>query len=89
MMSRSEEGVRPSNLYRIANSNVDNVQRKFLLFYSLHKAENTFHKENSSGEFHIFTNTPKCEYSEGKENLTKKESLESDKVSLFGCCVIG
>ena len=56
---------------------LDNVQRKFLQFITFIKLKTPFiKKEDSSGEFHIFTHTPKCKYC---NLLLKKEESDVNK----------
>ena len=52
----------PTVVYAQEMANSRQRAAQILAVYNLHKAENTFHKEDSSDEFHIFTHTPKYEY---------------------------
>ena len=58
---------------------LDNVQRKFLQFITFIKLKTPFiKKEDSSGEFHIFTHTPKCKYC---NVLLKKEKSKKNPLN--------
>ena len=72
---------------------LDNVQRKILQFITFIKLKTPFiKKEDSSGEFHIFTHTPKCKYcnallKKGESDVKRIFKSDNFKVSLFGCVI--